>query len=317
MIAVQNLSKRFHHTIAVNDVSFEVEEGKTLVLLGTSGSGKTTTLRMINRLIEPTSGTILINGESIFSKQPEMLRRSIGYVLQHHGLFPHYTVAHNIMVVPLLLKWPKEKAAQRAAELLEKLQLPPRTFLNMYPDSLSGGQKQRVGLARALAGDPPLLLMDEPFGALDPVTRTGIRNELKTLDELSKKTVILVTHDVQEAFELGDAICLMDNGAVVQMGTPADLLFRPATVFVSKFFEHQRLSLELRSVTLKSIWPILGDAAERDAVVLDSSKTLWDAIEVLANGTESVVVADGESRTRKRLTFGAIQAALKKQNHTR
>jgi osmoprotectant transport system ATP-binding protein len=316
MIAVQNLSKRFHNTIAVNDVSFEVEEGKTLVLLGTSGSGKTTTLRMINRLIEPTSGTIRINGESIFSKPPEMLRRSIGYVLQHHGLFPHYTVAQNIMVVPQLLRWPKEKAAQRAAELLQKLQLPPRTFLNMYPDSLSGGQKQRVGLARALAADPPLLLMDEPFGALDPVTRNGIRNELKTLDELKKKTVILVTHDVQEAFELGDAICLMNNGAIVQMGTPGDLLFRPATAFVSRFFEHHRLSLELRSVTLKSMWAALADAAESEAI-LEASRNLWDVMDVLANGNDSVVVSDGETRTNKRITFSDVQAALRKQNLTR
>jgi osmoprotectant transport system ATP-binding protein len=313
MIAVQNLSKRFQNTIAVNNVSFEVEEGKTLVLLGTSGSGKTTTLRMINRLIEPTSGDILIKGESIFSKQPETLRRSIGYVLQHHGLFPHYTVAQNITVVPLLLQWPKAKAEQRAFELLEKLQLPPRTFFNFYPDSLSGGQKQRVGLARALAADPPLLLMDEPFGALDPVTRTGIRNQLKTLDELKKKTVILVTHDVQEAFELGDVICLMDNGAVVQMGTPADLLFRPAAAFVSRFFEQHRLSLELRSVTLKSILPKLADAAESDAL-LDSSKNLWDVMDLLANGNDFVVVSETGSGKRKRITFKDVQAALKKQN---
>jgi osmoprotectant transport system ATP-binding protein len=316
MIAVQNLTKRFINTIAVNNISFEVDEGKMLVLLGTSGSGKTTMLRMINRLIEPTSGDILINGESIFSKQPETLRRAIGYVLQHHGLFPHYTVAQNIMVVPQLLQWPKEKAEQRALELLDKLQLPPKSFLHLYPDQLSGGQKQRVGLARALAANPPLLLMDEPFGALDPVTRTGIRNELKTLDELKKKTVILVTHDVQEAFELGDLICLMDNGAVVQMGNPADLLFHPVTAFVRQFFEQHRLSLELRSVTLKSIWAALADAAEHEAI-LDSSKSLWDVIDLLANGHDAVVVSDAESRTSKQITFNDVQAALRNQNRTR
>jgi osmoprotectant transport system ATP-binding protein len=316
MIAVQHLSKQFQDTIAVNDISFNVEEGTTLVLLGTSGSGKTTTLRMINRLIEPTSGDILINGKSIFSKSPETLRRSIGYVLQHHGLFPHYTVAH-IMVVPQLLNWPKEKAAKRAAELLQKLQLPPDAFSNLYPGSLSGGQKQRVGLARALAAGPPLLLMDEPFGALDPVTRAGIRIELKTLDELTKKTVILVTHDVQEAFELGDAICLMDGGSVVQMGTPADLLFRPATPFVSRFFEHQRLSLELKAVTLKSVWHLLPDATEREGFSLNTTKSLWDVMEVLAKGNAAVSVVDTETRLKKQVTFEIVQAALKHQNPPR
>jgi osmoprotectant transport system ATP-binding protein len=158
--------------------------------------------------------------------------------------------------------------------------------------------------------------MDEPFGALDPVTRNGIRNELKTLDELKKKTVILVTHDVQEAFELGDAICLMNNGAIVQMGTPGDLLFRPATAFVSRFFEHHRLSLELRSVTLKSMWAALADAAESEAI-LEASRNLWDVMDVLANGNDSVVVSDGETRTNKRITFSDVQAALRKQNLTR
>jgi osmoprotectant transport system ATP-binding protein len=313
MIAIQNLSKRFHNTIAVNNISFKVAAGQTLVLLGTSGSGKTTTLRMINRLIEPSSGDIFIDGKSIFSTQPEALRRSIGYVLQHHGLFPHYTVAQNIMVVPQLLNWPKEKAAQRAAELLEKLQMPPQTFLNLYPDSLSGGQKQRVGLARALAADPPLLLMDEPFGALDPVTRTEVREALKDLDELEKKTVILVTHDVQEAFELADAICLMDNGAVVQMGTPADLLFRPASPFVRQFFERQRLPLELKAITLQSIWHTLPDSAGSSGFSLHPSQTLWDVMEILATGSDGITVFDEERNQNKRVTFSDLQAALGNQ----
>ena len=167
MIALQNISKHFGNTVAVSHVSFEVKEGETLVLLGTSGSGKTTTLRMVNRLIAPTSGSIIINNENIFSKPVESLRRNIGYVLQGYGLFPHYTVAENIAIVPNLLKWPKNKIQNRVEELLYKLQLPPDQYSNAYPETLSGGEKQRVGLARALAADPSILLMDEPFGALD------------------------------------------------------------------------------------------------------------------------------------------------------
>jgi len=313
MISLQNISKHFGNTVAVSNVSFEVKEGETLVLLGTSGSGKTTTLRMINRLVEPTSGSILINNENIFSKPLDALRRSIGYVLQGYGLFPHYSVAENIAIVPKLLKWSKGKIQNRVEELLYKLQLPPDQYRNVYPKTLSGGQKQRVGLARALAADPPILLMDEPFGALDALTRAGIRNEFKELDELKKKTIIRVTHDVHEAFDLGDKIGLMDNGKLVQAGTPEELLFRPANDFVRNFFTHQRLLLELQSVRLKSIWNELPMANEKAETSLKSSQSLWEVMEVLARNDAPVMAFDAETGTTKNVVFTHLQAALQKQ----
>ena len=210
MIKVEQLSKHFGNVKAVDGISFELADHEKLILLGTSGCGKTTTLKMINRLIEPTSGSIFIDGKNIYGQSPEILRRRIGYVLQNNGLFPHYTVAENITIVPQLLKWDSKRTEKRIAELLEKLHL-STDQLKAYPNELSGGQQQRVGLARALVADPPVLLMDEPFGALDNVTRSKIHAEFKALDELKQKTVIMVTHDVQEAFELGDCICLMDK----------------------------------------------------------------------------------------------------------
>src|SRR6201994_1129953 len=252
MIKVEHLSKSFGGVKAVNDISFEVKEHETFVLLGTSGCGKTTTLKMINRLIEPTSGKIFIDGKNILDQSPELLRRGIAYVLQNNGLFPHYTVAENIAIVPQLLKWDKKQTDKRIHELIEKLHL-DKSYLHAYPKELSGGQQQRVGLARALVADPPVLLMDEPFGALDNVTRSKIHAEFKALDELKRKTIIMVTHDVQEAFELGDRICLMDKGKIIQNGTPAELLFNPANTFVKDFLHEQRLQLEFKSVLLSDL----------------------------------------------------------------
>lgn len=312
MIEVQNISKYFGDTVAVSNVSFEVKGGETLVLLGTSGSGKTTMLRMVNRLIEPASGTITINKEDIFSKPPEALRRSMGYVLQAYGLFPHYTVAENIAIVPRLLKWSKDKIQQRIIELLQKLQLPAEKYMHVYPEALSGGQKQRVGLARALAADPPILLMDEPFGALDPLTRAGVRKEFKELDELNKKAIIMVTHDVQEAFELGDKICLMDKGIMVQTGTAVDLLFHPANEFVKNFFAQQRLQLELQSVSLKSIWNDLPVAKKTTHITLKSHQNLWQVMEAMSLNDVPLSAFDEETGTFKCVEFIHLQTALSK-----
>ncbi len=253
MIKVEHLSKHFGKVKAVDDISFEVKEHENLILLGTSGCGKTTTLKMVNRLIEPSGGKIFIDGKNIFEQSPEILRRGIGYVLQNNGLFPHYTVAENIAIVPQLLKWDKKRIEKRVAELLEKLHL-TTDYLTAYPNELSGGQQQRVGLARALVADPSVLLMDEPFGALDNVTRSKIHQEFKALDELKRKTIIMVTHDVQEAFELGDHICLMDKGRIVQDDTPAGLLFKPKNDFVRGFLQEQRLQLEFKTVKLYDVW---------------------------------------------------------------
>jgi len=309
MISVQNLTKYFGDKTVVDDVSFDVQQGETLVLLGTSGSGKTTTLRMINRLLEPSSGAILINNENILNKPPEMLRRSMGYVLQNYGLFPHYTVAENIAVVPKLLKWSPEKIEERIAELLQKLQLPSE-LLNAYPSQLSGGQKQRVGVARALAADPPVLLMDEPFGALDPITRADIKNQFLHLDELKNKTIIFVTHDVQEAFELGDRICLMDHGKVVQAGKPLELLLHPASPFVKQFFDHQRLQLELRSVAIDDVWDELLAADNGSNADLNSDENLWAAMELLTGNATVIHVKKMHTGEVKQLQLPDIQNAL-------
>ncbi|MET3114099.1 osmoprotectant transport system ATP-binding protein [Pedobacter sp. CG_S7] len=246
MINAVQLVKSFGNTIAVNKVSFEIGKGENLILLGPSGCGKTTTLRMINRLVEPDSGDVFMNHTSINTLLAQQLRRSIGYVLQHHGLFPHYTVAENVAIVPHLLKWEKVKIRQRTDELFVKLKL-DHSLKKQYPAALSGGQQQRVGLARALMTDPPVLLMDEPFGALDNLTRSHIRKDFMELDEFRRKTIIMVTHDIPEAFEMGDKICLMDKGLVMQLGTPDELLFNPANKFVSNFLKDQRLFLELKS----------------------------------------------------------------------
>lgn len=236
MIDITDLTKQFAGHTAVNAVSLHVGQGETLVLLGTSGCGKTTTLKMINRLIEPTSGSIRIDGIDVRQQPGPEFRRRIGYVIQDGGLFPHYTVAESIATVPKLLGWEADAIRERTRELMAKLQL-PETILSRYPGELSGGQRQRIGLARALAAKPPVVLMDEPFGALDPFTRRHVRRELFGLNELRETTVVLVTHDVSEALELADRIALMDKGQLVQIGPPDDLLNQPATDFVRDFLD--------------------------------------------------------------------------------
>ncbi|PSR56360.1 glycine/betaine ABC transporter ATP-binding protein [Adhaeribacter arboris] len=273
MIEVKQVSKNFGPVKAVDNVSFSVAAGETLILLGTSGCGKTTTLRMLNKLEEPSAGIITFNNQPISEIPPEQLRRRMGYVLQHTGLFPHYTVAENMAIVPRLLKWESRRIQDRAIELLHKLHL-SEEYLTLYPDQLSGGQQQRVGLARALMADPPVLLLDEPFGALDPITRVHIRQEFLHLDELKRKTVIMVTHDITEAFELGDRICLMQQGRIEQMGLPKELLFQPKSDFVRSFLKEQQLPLELKNVTLAEI----GIAGIQN---VPASGSVWDALALL------------------------------------
>lgn len=277
MIEAKNLVKKFKSYAAVADVSFQVGEGENLVLLGTSGCGKTTTLRMLNKLEEPDAGSVQIDGVDIKHKPGEALRRGIGYVLQHHGLFPHYTVAENIAVVPKLLGWSAAKTQDRIHETLSKLKLQPAEVSHVYPHQLSGGQQQRIGLARALAADPPILLMDEPFGALDPITRVSIRKDFLALEDLKKKTMVMVTHDVQEAFEMADKICLMHRGQVMQYGTPQDLLFKPANAFVSRFLDEQRMQLELKSVKYTQVAPFVEN--ENREWAGDDDASVWEVLE--------------------------------------
>jgi osmoprotectant transport system ATP-binding protein len=271
MIRAENLVKTYNGVLAVNNLSFEVATGENLILLGTSGCGKTTTLRMINRLIDPDSGTVYINGTDVRKQKPEVLRRGIGYVLQNHGLFPHYTVSENIAIVPRLLKWTDKAILDREDILFQKLDL-PQELKRKYPSQLSGGQQQRVGLARSLMVNPAILLMDEPFGALDNLTRIGIRKVFRELDELVDKTIIMVTHDVQEAFEMGDRICLIDKGQIVQIGKPEELLFNPSNKFVADFLNEQRLQLELKSLPISELFP---DAEGGSKV------SVWDRMEEL------------------------------------
>ncbi len=312
MIKVDRVVKYFGKTKAVDGISFEVGEAENVVLLGTSGCGKTTTLRMINRLVEISSGSIFIEGKNIRDVAPESLRRNIGYVLQHNGLFPHYTIAENIAVVPNLLQWPKNKIAGRVSELLEQLNL-PADYASLYPGQLSGGQQQRVGLARALAADPPVLLMDEPFGALDAVTRGNITKEFSQLEVLQKKTIVMVTHDIREAFDMGDKILLMDKGKIVQAGTPVDLLFRPANEFVSAFFEAQQMQLELHAVLLKDIWPhlFINNMDSEILTEVGENKTLWEALDILSNQKNSdIAVRNAATGEVRRAGYNSLFTAL-------
>jgi osmoprotectant transport system ATP-binding protein len=254
VIEFDGISKTYPNGFeAVKDLSLSLSDGETLVLLGTSGSGKTTTMKMVNRLIEPTKGRILIDGIDIMQQDPIALRRGIGYAIQHIGLFPHMTVAENIGVVPKLLEWSDEKIAARVDELLTMVGLAPDEFRGRFPVQLSGGQKQRIGVARSLAADPKVVLMDEPFGALDPITRETLQNEFLDLESAMKKTIIFVTHDVFEAVKMADRVALMDEGRVQQLATPAELVEKPANEFVDHFLGQHRFQLSLLTRTIDSL----------------------------------------------------------------
>jgi osmoprotectant transport system ATP-binding protein len=305
MITVESVSKMYGEQAVVSDVSFTVERGKTLVLLGTSGSGKTTVLKMINRLVEPTKGSICIDGEDISRGKPEVLRRKIGYVIQQSGLFPHYTVYENIALVPTLLGWSTGKVRQRVQTLLEVVGLSTE-YSERYPHELSGGQQQRVGVGRALAADPPLVLMDEPFGALDPITKQQMTREFASLGMLREKTVVLVTHDVREAFALGDQICLLDRGVVQQRGTPRELLFRPENDFVRSFFQAQRLRLAMEVLTVGdlvtgSIYKLAEKAADDRSVSLSKETTIFRMLEAMEEEKTSWVSVNGLMVSREQM----------------
>ncbi|WP_369213279.1 ABC transporter ATP-binding protein [Streptomyces flavofungini] len=254
MIQFDTVNKRFPNgTTAVHDLTLDMPEGGVTVLVGSSGCGKTTTLRMINRMVDPTSGTIRVGGRDVLEQDAADLRRSIGYVIQQSGLFPHRTVLDNIATVPLLLGWGRRKARARAAELLETVGLAADAG-KRYPHQLSGGQQQRVGVARALAADPPVLLMDEPFGAVDPVVRTQLQDELLRLQRELSKTIVFVTHDIDEAVRLGDRIAVFRTGGhLVQCAEPAELLARPADDFVADFLGAERGLKLLSLVTLADV----------------------------------------------------------------
>jgi len=247
VIEFEQVSKYFGDQAAVKNLTLNLQEGAFTVLIGTSGSGKSTTLKMINRLEDHDSGTIRIAGEDIRQQPLLTLRRRMGYAIQSIGLFPHWTVAQNIATVPQLLKWPKARIQARIDELMTLLGLEP-LLRERYPHQLSGGQQQRVGVARALAADPEVLLMDEPFGALDPVTRSALQQEMRRIHQLLGRTIILVTHDIDEALRLADCLILMDGGEVIQQGTPLEMLTQPANDFVRTFFGQSELGVRLLSL---------------------------------------------------------------------
>ena len=307
MIAVTEISKRYEGKPVVNQVSFEVKEGQNLILLGTSGSGKTTVLKMLNRLIEPSSGMICLDGQDVRSMPVESLRRNMGYVIQQSGLFPHYTVRENIALVPKLLRWSAADIRRRTDELIQLVGLSAE-FLSRYPAELSGGQQQRVGIARALAANPPIILLDEPFGALDPITKQQIVEEFTTLETLKEKTVVMVTHDVFEAITIGDTICLLDQGKVQQIGTPHELLFSPANDFVRSFFDAQRFRLELQIVRLQEVEKVM-TPQERNQARVDSTAavrvqfddSLWKILSMLEKENKAFLRMDKVLMDRKLL----------------
>ncbi|HVM13686.1 MAG TPA: ABC transporter ATP-binding protein [Egibacteraceae bacterium] len=273
MIRLEELTKQYpgQEDLAVDHVSLDIPEGEIVVLVGPSGCGKTTTLKMINRIVEPTSGRIILEGKDVTRVNADELRRRIGYVIQQVGLFPHQTIAANIATVPRMLGWDKERTSNRVDELLELVSMNPGVYRDRYPKELSGGQRQRVGVARALAADPPVMLMDEPFGAIDPITRQRLQNEFLRLQEEIKKTIVFVTHDIDEAVKMGDRIAIFgDNHRIQQFDTPETILSRPANDFVDDFTgtgaSLKRLNLRrVRDVEL-SKWPVAEADADRATV---------------------------------------------------
>ncbi len=293
MLELRHVSKAFGRTKAIDDLSLTVRQGEFIVLIGSSGCGKSTTLKMMNRLVEHDSGRILFEGQEIRSVKPEDIRRRMGYVIQSIGLFPHWTVERNIATVPELLQWPGARIRDRVTELLQLLDLDPALFRGRYPHQLSGGQQQRVGVARALAGDPEVLLMDEPFGALDPLTRAALQRELARIHIASGKTIVLVTHDIDEALRLATRVVLLDHGRLVQSGTPLQILAHPANEFVTDFVGRSEVGIKL--LGLQSVASRVRRSESGEGAPVADSLTLREALSVfVTRQVERLAVVDGD-----------------------
>lgn len=311
MIEIRGLTKCYGDFTALDGLDLDIADGSFTVLLGPSGSGKTTLLRSINRMIEPTQGTVKLRGRDTASIRPEALRREMGYVIQHTGLFPHMSVRRNVATVPRLLGWPKDRVARRVDEMLDLVGLDPATFGEKRPSQLSGGEAQRVGVARALAADPPVLLMDEPFGAVDPLTRDRLQQELKRLHGLLDKTIVFVTHDIDEAVLLADRIALLKDGRLQQYGTPEQLWREPANDFVRTFFGD---SLGLRVMARHTLAEVsLEPASEQQAAGLprvDEAASLLDALAALVDAPAAAVAVVRDGRVHGIAGFDALMGAL-------
>ncbi len=296
MITFDRVTKRFEPWTAVDGVSLTVEAGEFCVLIGPSGSGKSTLMKMVNRLIVPEEGTIRVDGEDIAMLRPEDLRRRMGYVIQNVGLFPHWTVERNIATVPTLLGWPKARVRDRVSDLLDLLKLDARRFRDAYPHQLSGGQQQRVGVARALAAEPAILLMDEPFSALDPITRGALQAEMTAIHKATGTTIVFVTHDMDEALKLANRIAVLDHGRLIQFGTPLDILHHPANDTVRDLIGREDWGLKLLAVETvgQRVRP------EEDGAIgapLPADAPLRQAIaEMVARGTDRLPVVDARGR---------------------
>jgi osmoprotectant transport system ATP-binding protein len=290
MIEFQHISKSYHGKSIINDLNFTINDGEFIVLIGPSGCGKTTTLKMINRLISMNDGRILLDGEDITKKDLTSLRTGIGYVIQQIGLFPNMTVEQNICVVPKLLKWNKDKMNNRVKELLSLVDLPYEEYAHKYPNEMSGGQQQRVGVLRALAANPSILLMDEPFGALDPITRDILQDEIKTLQQKLNITTVFVTHDMEEAIKLADKIVFMDKGNIVQMASPEEMLKNPKADIIRQFMgKHTQVSNQIELTC--------AEIMKSNVLKVDSSRKVLESLELMRNrSTDSVIVINKQNK---------------------
>lgn len=297
MIGFERVTRRFGPWTAVDDVSLSVAEGEFCVLIGPSGSGKSTLLKMVNRLVVPDGGRVTLNGEDVAGLAPEQLRRRMGYVIQSVGLFPHWTVERNIATVPSLLGWPKDRVRKRVAALMELLNLDPARFGGRYPHQLSGGQQQRVGVARALAAEPRVLLMDEPFSALDPITRGTLQTELAAIHRQTGTTILFVTHDMDEALRLADRIAVLDHGRLVQYATPRRLLADPAGEFVRDLVGREEWGLQRLAVETAGERARPDEADGLSGEPLPGSTPLRRALsEMIVRGTDRLAVVDEQGR---------------------
>jgi len=311
MIEYRNVCKTYGKKQVIKNLSFQIPDGQFVVLIGPSGCGKTTTLKMLNRLIEMDSGEIYINGKNVMQENPEKLRSSIGYVIQQIGLFPNMTVEENISVVPHLLKWDKERCHKRVTELLELVSMPYNEYAHKYPNEMSGGQQQRIGVLRALAAEPPIILMDEPFGALDPITRDTLQDEVKSLQQRLKKTVIFVTHDMNEALKLADYVVFMDQGEILQIDSPEGILRVPANDTVREF-----MGKHVHSYTQSQM--ICSDLMKIKVIKATEEKKTLECISIMSqHEVDSLVVVDNEENFKGVVSIDTINLRGKAGNSIR